>query len=58
VVKYRVDGTYSKNNTIQEGTIVPGEKIQLGYSERASYTIYDEDYEYNIIHKVTIKYIE
>ncbi len=58
VVKYRVDGTYSKNNTVQEGTIAPGEKIQLGYSERASYTIYDEDYEYNIIQKVTIKYIE
>ena len=58
VVKYRVDGTYSKNNTVQEGTIAPGEKIQLGYNERAKYTIYDEDYEYNIIHKVTIKYVE
>ena len=58
VVKYRVDGTYSKNNTVQEGTIAPGEKIQLGYSESAKYTIYDEDYEYDIIHKVTIKYVE
>lgn len=58
VVKYRVDGTYSKNNTVQEGTIAPGEKIQLGYSASAKYTIYDEDYEYDIIHKVTIKYIE
>ena len=58
VVKYRVDGTYSESNTVQEGTIAPGEKVQLGYSKSAKYTIYDEDYEYDIIHKVTIKYIE
>ena len=58
VVKYRVDGTYSENNTVQVGTIAPGEKVQLGYSNSAKYTIYDEDYEYDIIHKVTIKYIE
>ena len=54
VVKYRVDGTYSKNNTVQVGTIAPGEKIQLGYSERASYTIYDEDYDYEIASRIKI----
>lgn len=58
VVKYRVDGTYSESNTVQEGTIAPGEKVQHGYSKSAKYTIYDEDYEYDIIHKVTIKYVE
>ncbi|MBP3498157.1 MAG: hypothetical protein J6K33_10040 [Alistipes sp.] len=58
VVKYRVDGSYSESNTVQVGTIAPAEKVQLGYSKSAKYTIYDEDYEYDIIHKVTIKYVE
>ena len=57
VVKYRVDGSYSESNTVQVGTIAPAEKVQLGYSKSAKYTIYDEDYEYDIIHKVTIKYV-
>ena len=58
VVKYRVDGSYSESNTVQVGTIAPAEKVQHGYSKSAKYTIYDEDYEYDIIHKVTIKYVE
>lgn len=58
VVKYRVDGTYSESNTVQVGTITPGEKVQHGYSKSAKYTIYDEDYEYDIVYKVTIKYTE
>lgn len=54
VVNYRLEAGYSDNNTPIFGTIKAGEHIEHKYTHQGMATIYDEDYDFEVIRSVKI----
>ena len=54
VVRYRVDGKYSDDNSPIEGTIAEGQSVEHCSVMEDVVTIYDEDYEHDIVRSIKI----
>ena len=54
VVRYRVDGKYSDENSPIEGTIAEGQSVEHCSVMEDVVTIYDEDYEHDIVRSIKI----
>ena len=55
-LKYRVEAHYSDNDTPVYGVISVGQSIKHEFCKKCKATIYDDDYDYEIVRSITIHY--